>query len=228
MSNGWRTTAIVLGLLCSWQQWRACNRPAPIKEVITDCPTASTDSRPHASNSGGFADDTADDSVEPPRPSTASVGSQFFGVKIPPWARALTPQPGEDLRDYRDRMIPLAQMAVAPQRARLVRSRQDFAKAANLDDRQLAELDATTKETATAIQDRLFNAVLSGELAPGTFKPMAGVTVARDVLDLVDRANKKFTSSLREDQRGTLASHPFDFGDYLVFSTRWEDAISGL
>ena len=57
---------------------------------------------------------------------------------------------------------------------------------------------------------------------------MAGVSVARDVLDLVDRANKKFTGSLREDQRGKLASHPFDFGDYLVFSTRWEDAISGL
>lgn len=227
MSKGWRTTAIVLGLVCSWQQWRACNRPAVVKEIITDCEPAATTSSSHASSSGGFADDR-DDSVEPPRPSTPSVGSQFFGVKIPPWARALTPQPGEDLRDYRDRMIPLAQMAVAPQRARLTRSREDFARAANLDERQLAELDATTKETATAIQDRLFNAVLSGELAPGTFKPMAGVTVARDVLDLVDRANKRFTGSLREDQRGTLASHPFDFGDYLVFSTRWEDAISGL
>ena len=228
MSNVWRTTAIVLGLAFTWQQWRACNRPAPVKEVITDCTPEATRSRSHATSSGGFADDPVDDSVEPPRPVTANVGAQFFGVKIPSWAKALTPQPGEDLRDYRDRMIPLAQMAVAPQRARLTRSRADFAKAANLDERQLAELDATTKETATAIQDRLFNAVLSGELAPATFKPMAAVTVARDVLDLVDRANKKFTGSLREDQRGKLATHPFDFGDYLVFSTRWEDAISGL
>jgi hypothetical protein len=229
MSNGWRTAALALGLLCGWQQWRACNRPAPIKDVITDCTPSGSAARPHASSSGGFVEDsTADDTVEPPRPSTANVGAQFFGVKIPSWARALTPQPGEDLRDYRDRMIPLAQMAVAPQRARLARSREDFAKAAHLDERQLAELDATTKETATAIQDRLFNAVLSGEFTPQTFKPMAAVTVARDVLDLVDRANKRFTGSLREDQRGTLAAHPFDFGDYLVFSTRWEDAISGL
>ncbi|MBA3457900.1 MAG: hypothetical protein H0T42_32760 [Deltaproteobacteria bacterium] len=229
MSNAWRTTAIVLGLACSWQQWRACNRPAPAKQVVTDCkPTPST-SRSHATSSGGFAEDSpSDDTVEPPRPSPANVGAQFFGVKIPGWARSLAPQPGEDLRDYRDRMIPLAQMAVAPQRARLARSREDFAKAANLDERQLAALDAAAKETATAIQDRLFNAVLSGEFAPGSFKPMNAVTVARDVLDLVDRANKKFTGSLREDQRGKLASHPFDFGDYLVFSTRWEDAISGL
>lgn len=217
------------GLLCSWQQWRACNRSVPVTETVADCKPTPLTSRNHASSSSGFAvdRDTVED-PEPPPPSMASVGSQFFGVKIPSWARALTPQPGEDLRDYRDRMIPLAQMAVAPQRARLARSREDFAKVANLDAQQVAALDATAKETATAIQDRLFNAVLSNELAPGTFKPMAGVTVARDVLDLVARANQKFTGSLREDQRGKLASHPFDFGDYLVFSTRWEDAISGL
>ena len=61
-----------------------------------------------------------------------------------------------------------------------------------------------------------------------TFKPMAGVGVARDVLDLVDRANKRFLGGLSDEQRTVLAGHPFDFGDYLLFSTRWEDAISGL
>lgn len=229
MSNAWRTTAIVLGVVCSWQAWRACHRLAPVNEVISDCKPTSTSSRNHASSSSGFAEDreTTEDR-EPPPPSAANLGSQFFGIKIPSWARSLAPGPGEDLRDYRDRMIPLAQMAVAPQRARMSRSRADFAKVANLDAQQVATLDSTAKETATAIEDRLFNAVLSGELAPATFKPMAAVTVARDVLDLVDRANKKFTGSLREDQRTKLSSHPFDFGDYLVFSTRWEDAISGL
>lgn len=227
MSNAWRNTAIVLGLLCSWQQWRACNRPAPAVVEVPDCKPAASSTRSHASSSSGFAEDRSDDTVEPPKPSSGS-GSQFFGIKIPTWARALAPQPGEDLRDYRDRMIPLAQMAVAPQRARIARSRDDFATIANLDAAQVAALDATAKETATAIQDRLFNAALSGEFAPGTFKPMTGVTVARDVLDIVARANQKFTGSLREDQRAKLASHPFDFGDYLVFSTKWEDAISGL
>ena len=107
-------------------------------------------------------------------------------------------------------------------------SLEDFAAKAHLDERQTAELDATTKETAQAIQDRLFNAALSGELAPKMFKPMAGVGVARDVLDIVDKANRRFVGGLRDDQRTALAQHPFDFGDYLLFSTRWEDAISGL
>jgi len=60
-----------------------------------------------------------------------------------------------------------------------------------------------------------------------TFKPMAGVALARDVLDIVDKGNKRFVGSLTDGQRTKLATHPFDFGDYLVFSTRWEDAISG-
>jgi len=28
------------------------------------------------------------------------------------------------------------------------------------------------------------NGILSGELRPGTFKPMTGITLARDVLDI--------------------------------------------
>ena len=68
-------------------------------------------------------------------------------------------------------------------------------------------------------------AVLNGDFNPSTFKPMAGVALARDVLDTVDKANQQFTSSLREDQKAALAQHPFDFGDYLLFATPWEDAI---
>ena len=45
------------------------------------------------------------------------------------------------------------------------------------------------------------------------------------LLDIVDNANQTFTSSLREDQKAALAQHPFDFADYLLFGTRWEDAL---
>lgn len=223
MSQFWRTTSLVLGLVLTVQTWRQSTRgaarPPPIE--ARDCaspPRAPRDpwGEPGRSGSSRTASDGAGD------------GPSLYGVKVPPWARSLLPQPGENLRAYRDRMIPLAQMAVAPHRARVVRSRDDLAATIGLDARQRAELDAATQETAAAIQDRLFEAALGGELAPSTFKPMAGVTVARDVLDLVARANQRFVGSLREDQRARLAQHPFDFADYLVFSTRWEDAISGL
>lgn len=140
----------------------------------------------------------------------------------------LAPQPGETMRDYRDRMVPLAQAAIAPHRARVEKSRDNVAQLIGLDDRQKATLDAAVVETQKEIQDRVMNGILSGELMPATFKPMAGVAAARDILDLVDNANKKFLATLTDDQRGKLATHPFDFADYLVFSAKWEQAFDFL
>ncbi len=225
MSNGWRTLALSLGALCGWQAWRSCDHAAV--PATAECTPAKPE-RTTRSISSDLDRVEHDDDPPPPTARSAGDGPSFYGVKVPPWAMAMLPAPGEDLRAYRDRMIPVAQIALAPQRARVARSLEDFAAAARLDDRQHAELDAATKETAQAIQDRLFNAALSGELMPSNFKPMSGVSVARDVLDLVEKANRRFVGGLRDDQRTMLARHPFDFGDYLLFSTRWEDAISGL
>jgi hypothetical protein len=231
MSNSWRNLCFVLGAACSWQAYRACTRPMPeVTQAECGEPEPARSNRDRDDRNSDRSRDTARTDVDKSSEDTPQLTDSvsMFGIRLPGWARSLMPQSGEDLRAYRDRMIPLAQLAVAPQRNRVARSSDDFVKAANLDDRQRAELDAAAKETATAIEDRLFNAVLSGELQPSTFKPMAAVAVARDVLDLVDKGNKRFVSSLRQDQRTTLANHPFDFGDYLVFSTKWEDAISGL
>jgi hypothetical protein len=71
-------------------------------------------------------------------------------------------------------------------------------------------------------------AVLNGEISPATFKPMIGVSVARDLLDIVGRGNRRFLDSLDDNQRSRLVQHRFDFGDYLVFSTPWEDALKLL
>ena len=160
--------------------------------------------------------------MRPAVAAPAETGRSFHGFKIPAWVMHLLPQPGEPLRDYRDRILPLAQTAIAPQRARVARMRDDFAA---LDAHQRAALDGAVQDAARAIQDRVTNGLLSGELRPATFKPMTGVAVARDVLDIVDRGNTRFLSSLTPDQRTRLASHRFDFADYLVFSARWEDAL---
>jgi hypothetical protein len=162
-------------------------------------------------------------SAEPAAPGIG--GKSFHGFKIPAWAMRLTPQPGETLRAYRDRMLPLAELAVAPQRARVARLRDELG---NLDAHQRAELDADVADTAKAIEDRVARAFAAGELRPATLRPMAGVALARDVLDLVDRGNTRFVGALRPDQRTSLASHRFDFADYLLFTAHWEDALHAL
>jgi hypothetical protein len=217
----WRTVALVLAALCIVQTWRGCTRapsPSASVKVAAEYPATTP------IGAGAVTVRSADRARPPALPSEATAGTarSFHGVKIPAWVTSLLPQPGENLRDYRDRMLPLARTVIAPQRARVARMRDDFA---TLDAHQRAELDGAVQEAASAIQDRVMHGILSGELRPATFKPMTGVAVARDVLDIVDRGNTRFVNSLTPDQRTRLASHRFDFADYLVFSARWEDAL---
>lgn len=224
----WRNTAIALALLCGWMQWRACTRfvpPPPVAEPKCE-PAARAD--------------TSIVEAPPPRdPQTADGarpalaiernavdgGLDAYGFHVPGWAVSLAPQQGEDLLAYRDRIVPLAQAAIAPQRARVARSRDNVKQVLGLDTHQLAELDGAASDTATAIEDRVLNAALSGDFDPSRFKPMTAVAAAGDVLALIEKGNARFLASLSEDQKAKLAQHPFDFIDYLVFSTRWEDLL---
>jgi hypothetical protein len=221
----WRSFSILLGLLLVVQTWRACHRVSPGKAaaMVAECES----SAPAASRTRTYASHD-----EPERASTSDVpddstafGPSINGFKLPAWTLWLAPQPGESLLSYRDRMLPLAQAALAPHRNRVARGRDDFAAKVHLDAQQRAALDASVQEAATQIQDKVMDSLLSGQLMPKTFKPMTGVTLARDVLDAIDKANTRFTTSLREDQKAQLGQHPFDFADYLLFSARWEDAL---
>ena len=220
----WRNLAIVLALLCTYQAWRGCRRVAPQStEQVTECVESKSDSRASTSWSNDRAE--AAQANEPAPAATETPGLKLGGFKIPAWAMWLAPQPGENLLDYRDRIVPIAQAAVAPHRARVARGRDDFAKQVGLDAQQRAQLDASVAEAATAIQDKVMGSIMSGDLMPAHFKPMTGVSLTRDVLGIVDQANQKFVSTLREDQKSKMAQHPFDFADYLLFSARWEDAL---
>ncbi|HSR95720.1 MAG TPA: hypothetical protein VLM79_01565 [Kofleriaceae bacterium] len=239
-ARGWRNLCFVLAVVSGVQLWRDCGGGGETPRAERDCRpemTAGASRRSAAERVGRGAKSAGADvgvgvgddgqAVEPPEPATGG-GLNIAGFMVPSWAMWMAPHPGEDLRSYRDRMLPLAQAAIAPQRARVARSRDAFAQTAGLDDHQRAELDAAAHETAAAIEDRVMSAVIGGELMPATFKPMTGVSVARELLDIVARGNQRFVAGLRDDQRAKLAQHPFDFGDYLVFATPWEDALKFL
>ena len=212
----WRNTALVLAAICGYQRYQSCTRAAaPIEP-------APSEARPARATPATATPPPALPAAPSLDPAAAATGRSFYGFKVPAWALRLAPQRGETPRAYRDRILPLAQAAIAPQRARVARTRDDFAR---LDPHQRAELDAAVTDAAAAIQARILTAFTSGELRPATFKPMAGVAIARDVLDIVDRGNTRFLGSLTDDQRTELASHRFDFADYLLFTTHWEDAL---
>jgi hypothetical protein len=222
---GWRNLALILAVICCVQLWHSCTRSTStaMTQPPGDCRTATVSSEDASSRATIRPADRA--SARAPADDAAARTTSFHGFKIPAWLMRLAPQPGETMRDYRDRILPLARIAIAPQRARVARTRDDFA---TLDPHQRAELDGAVREAAGAIQDRLMNGLTSGELRPATFKPMTGITMARDLLDIVDRGNTRFQNALTPDQRTRLASHRFDFAEYLVFSAHWEDALHAL
>jgi hypothetical protein len=228
----WRGACLVVGALCAVLVWRDCSRSSDERAATVECARPGEPARGAIARAvGGGAEVDERDLARAPvaQPQAGDEdGAALYGFQVPGWAMWFAPQAGEDLRVYRDRVLPLAVAAIAPQRARVARSRDSFAAAAQLDARQRAELEAAARDTASALQDRAMTAVLGGELAPATFKPMLAVALARELLEIVARGQRRFTDGLREDQRAALARHPFDFGDYLVFSTRWEDALAPL
>jgi hypothetical protein len=223
----WRSFAIILGLLLVVQTWRACHRVAPSKaaSMVAECESASAPSASRTRTYASHDDHESEASAAEPTADTGAGLPSINGFKLPAWTLYFAPMPGESMLSYRDRMVPLAQAALAPHRERVARGRDDFADKVHLDAQQRAALDASVQEAASQIQDKVMNSLLSGQLMPKSFKPMTGVTLARDVLDSIDKANQRFVNSLREDQKAQLGQHPFDFADYLLFSARWEDAL---
>ena len=226
----WRNAALVLAVVCLYQRWQGCSHGDPPGEpsarAVDTRGAATAPATPRSPPASPTAVPALPASPDAASPGSATAGGRnFHGFHIPAWALHLAPQRGETLRAYRDRILPLAELAIAPQRARVARTRDDFAA---LDPHQRAELDAAVADAARAIQGRVAAAFAAGELRPAAFKPMTGVAIARDILDIVDRGNTRFVQTLTADQRTQLAAHRFDFADYLLFSTHWEDALHAL
>ncbi len=153
-------------------------------------------------------------------------GEEIVDAPAPPrrhWAlELLRLRDGEDLFTYRDRVLPIAQAVIAPQRVRVGNRRQAMTERARLDARQQQEFDAAVMDASDAIVNRVWQAVANEELWPRP-RPSAGVALAADVLTSVTAADRRFRAALRDDQRAAVDHSGFDFADYLLFSVPWEE-----
>ena len=167
-------------------------------------------------------------SLPPASPSAEGEEESDHGEEAPPaprrhWAlELLRLREGEDLFAYRDRVLPIAQAVVGPQRVRVGNQRQTMTSRARLDARQQEELDAAVMDASDAIVNRVWQAVANQELWPRP-RPAAGVALAADVLTSVTAADRRFRAALRDDQRAALDETGFDVADYLLFSVPWEE-----
>lgn len=149
-------------------------------------------------------------------------------LRLPAEVAALqffVPREGETLVDYRERVVPVVQAAVAPQRTRVARMRDEFFDAADLDTHQREELDAAVREAADGIQNRVLEGLATGELLPPRLRPSSAIAFLRDLLDFVVKADRRFRASLTDEQIAALDDGHFDVADYLLFSVYWEEML---
>ena len=135
------------------------------------------------------------------------------------------PRPGEGLLEYRDRIVPAAQLAIAPQRQAVARSLERFAADAGLSEDQRAEVDAVIGRAEDALKERVRSAVWGGELFRPGVRPIDGVRFARDLLDRVLVADAELRATLTPGQVEVLDRSGFDVAFYLLVATRWEQLV---
>jgi hypothetical protein len=135
------------------------------------------------------------------------------------------PRPGEGLLEYRDRLVPVAQVAIAPQRAAAERSLAGSITAAGLGDAGRAQVDEILGEAQSLLKQRIQNAVFGGELFGPGVAPIDSVKFARDLLDTVIAADTALRAALTPAQRRAFDDSGFDVAVYLLVATRWEQII---
>jgi hypothetical protein len=233
--RAWRRLAILLGVLALVFGWRACFRGDRGRTDRTARGGSSgADDEGGGARSGSSSSARSPSSGGAPGGGDGDTGIEEWdpsGEVAPPlpephWlVKFFSPKPDETILDYRDRVLPVVQAVVEPQRIRVAENWRDFAEQAQLTGAQKAELNAAVDQAVESLMDQTFQAVLSGEILPPNLKPSTGVTFARDLLDTVDRANQRFRAVLRPDQLELYDRSRFDVADYLLFATRWEELL---
>ncbi len=221
----WRRGAMAMGICAAALAWQN----AGLRRQVRD--RAGAEARAEDSDEAGGSGQGALTAlaVRPvARPIASAEGEDEADAEAPPaprrhWAlELLRLREGEDLFAYRDRVLPIAQAVVGPQRVRVGNQRQTMTSRARLDARQQEELDAAVMDASDAIVNRVWQAVANQEVWPRP-RPAAGVALAADVLTSVTAADRRFRAALRDDQRAAVDETGFDVADYLLFSVPWEE-----
>jgi hypothetical protein len=135
------------------------------------------------------------------------------------------PQPGEGIFEYRDRLVPVAQMAIAPHRQAVDGLLDRSIAGAGLSAGDRAEVDAIIGDAQRQLKERIQNGVFGGELFGPGAKPIGGVRFARDLLEVVIAADDALRAALSPAERRAFDEVGFDLAFYLLVATRWEELI---
>jgi hypothetical protein len=131
-------------------------------------------------------------------------------------------EPGESDEDYRARVAPFIQTALAVPRARLEEARASAEAAARVSEDQRRKLDTLFEDVSRETLDLTNEAIASGDLTPYE-RNVAGVLSWTGGLGaILGTTQARIGEILRADQLRTLSQQGFDFAEYMGVRIPWE------
>lgn len=132
-------------------------------------------------------------------------------------------EPDESVEDYRARVAPMIQTALAVPRTRLEEARREAEKAARVTDEQRAKIDELLSDVSRETLALTNQAISSGDLTPYERNYAGVLSWAGGLGAILGTTQTRMGEILSEQQRAAMADAGFEWAEYFGVKIPWED-----
>jgi hypothetical protein len=132
-------------------------------------------------------------------------------------------EPGETVEDYRARVTPMIQTALAVPRSRLEESRREAEKAAHISDEQRAKIDELFADVSRETLALTNQAIASGDLTPYERNYAGVLSWAGGLGAILGTTQTRMGEILSDEQRAAMSDAGFEWAEYFGVKIPWEE-----
>ncbi|HUH04673.1 MAG TPA: hypothetical protein VML75_21905 [Kofleriaceae bacterium] len=205
---------------------RAAGFGAPAATAPEPAPALEQDARDSAETARtllrSFAAVTGRDRPEvevPDRPRTRQERRLRFQERI---ASYLGRRPGETAEQYRDRVVPLMELALARPRQEVAEARRAAEEEAGVTEDQREQLDSAIADAQAELLELTNGAIQSGELTPYERNWTGMLEYTGGLGTLLGSTEQRIGEILTPEQRRAMAAQGFEWGELIGVTAPWE------
>ena len=131
--------------------------------------------------------------------------------------------PDESVADYRARVSPMIQTALAVPRTRLEEARREAERAAGVTDVQRSKIDALFDDVSRETLALTNEAIAGGELTPDERNYAGVLRWAGGLGAILGTTQSRMGEILSEEQRASMSEAGFEWAEYFGVKIPWED-----
>ncbi|HEY8143254.1 MAG TPA: hypothetical protein VIG06_11310 [Kofleriaceae bacterium] len=130
--------------------------------------------------------------------------------------------PDESVADYRARVSPMIQTALAVPRTRLEEARREAERAAGVTDEQRGKIDALFDDISRETLALTNEAIAGGELTPYERNYAGVLSWAGGLGAILGTTQTRMNEILSQDQRAAMSEAGFEWAEYFGVKIPWE------